>query len=99
MERPSRSRVSTITRRSSYAAAKHVPEEYRLLHRGAFQRGAFQASAFDTGNSADLEAWLSGLYVDWKNGWRRGVRVDPSLLRGNIVAVRDLISRKRIELA
>lgn len=77
------------------AAAKHVPEEYLLLHGGAFQRGAFQADAFDVGNSADFDARLSGLYVDWREGWRHGVRVDAGLLRSNISFVSDVVSRTR----
>jgi AbiV family abortive infection protein len=79
------------------AAAKHIPAKHLLLHPGAFQCGAFQATAFDVGNSVDFEARLTGLYVDWKDGWRRGVRVDAELLKSNIAAVTDLVSRKRAE--
>jgi AbiV family abortive infection protein len=79
------------------AAAKHVPEENLLLHGGTFQTGVFQADAFDVGNSADFGARLSGLYVDWQDGWRQGVRVDEDLLRKNIGVLIALLARKRQE--
>jgi AbiV family abortive infection protein len=80
------------------AAGEHIPEERLLLHRGAFQRNFVQKNAFDLGNSADLEARLDGLYVDWdSNGWTVGVRVDPSVLSDNIAAVADIIQQKQTE--
>jgi AbiV family abortive infection protein len=79
------------------AAAKYLPANALLLHGGAFQHDAFQADTFDLGNTADFGARLAGLYVDWKNGWQQGVRVDPDLLRANIAAVSNVISEKQGE--
>ena len=81
------------------AAAEHIPETRLLLHRGAFQRNFVQKSAFDVGNSADFEARLDGLYVDWRGskGWAVGVRVDPAVLADNLAAVGAIIEQKRTE--
>jgi AbiV family abortive infection protein len=78
------------------AAAQHVPDNL-LFHGGAFQGDAFQAAGFDFGNRADFDARLSGLYVDWRDGWRQGVRVDEALLRKNIAALSEIVGRKREE--
>jgi hypothetical protein len=79
-------------------AAEHIPEEYLLLHRGAFQRGVFSKSVFDVGNSADLDARLAGLFVAWSAGeWRVGVRVDPKVLSANIQKVAGIVEMKLVE--
>ena len=80
------------------AAEEHIPEQSLLLYEGSFQRTMVQTNAFDVSISADLEARLDSLYVDWDGeNWSVGVHVDPAVLADNIAAVSAILARVRAE--
>lgn len=55
--------LGETSRGAAFQSGAASPTSLLLSQVGAFQRGAFQADAFDVGNSVDLEARLTGLYV------------------------------------
>lgn len=75
-------------------AEKYLPSEYLLLKEAAFHPEPFQPHAVDVGMPADLEVRMASLYVEWRNGWRYNVEVDPGILGRSMAGVTAAIGEK-----
>jgi AbiV family abortive infection protein len=80
------------------AAERHIPKDNLLVRRGAFQADTF-SDAFDIiDRPADLDARLSALYVEWRDGqWRVGADAQADVLRANLDVVEEMVHRKADE--
>ena len=79
------------------AAASQIPPEHLRIDQLGFGEGEFGKGRFDGAVIADLSARLSGLYVDWKDGWVHGRRVNPDVLGKSSKEVQRIVSKASAE--
>lgn len=73
------------------AAINHVEPECLLLSPAGLDLIGLSVTGFTSGRRADLLSRVSGLYVDWQNGWVHGLRVDGATLAASSAGLQSAI--------
>jgi AbiV family abortive infection protein len=79
------------------AAIDHVGPECLLLTPGGLDLIGLSVTGFTSGRRADLLSRMSGLYVDWQNGWVHGLRVDAATLAASSAGLQSAIQTAMIK--
>jgi hypothetical protein len=73
------------------AAIDHVEPECLLLAPGGLDLIGLSVTGFTSSQRVDLLSRMSGLFVDWQNGWVHGLRVDPATLAASNAGLQGAI--------